>query len=136
MCVLQPYLHQSRHNHAARRIRGPGGRFLTSEEVKALQAAGELSGNSNSASASAQDKDKPSDSQGQSESSAQQQQQGQGQGAPASALGQSNLVRGSLTLHTPDLASCSFGRWIVLSADKVSQCMPDTSALTRGKPGV
>ena len=100
----QPYLHQSRHNHAARRVRGPGGRFLTSEEVKALQASGELSGTSNSASLSAPDK--PGDSQGQAESAAQQQQQKrqqhrppqqQEQQAPQRALGAPSNQAGSIS---------------------------------------
>ncbi|KAJ1798775.1 Transcriptional activator [Coemansia sp. RSA 2399] len=38
----KPYLHESRHRHAMRRPRGPGGRFLTAAEIAELEKTGEL----------------------------------------------------------------------------------------------
>jgi len=37
----KPYLHESRHNHAMRRPRGPGGRFLTADEVAEMEKKGD-----------------------------------------------------------------------------------------------
>ncbi|KAK3819545.1 MAG: CCAAT-binding transcription factor (CBF-B/NF-YA) subunit B-domain-containing protein [Benniella sp.] len=42
------FMHESRHLHAMRRPRGPGGRFLTAAEIAALDTQGELNNSSKS----------------------------------------------------------------------------------------
>ena len=56
----KPYMHLSRHRHAMRRPRGPGGRFLTAKEMADLKARGEQEKNNSPSSLGQQNNDEKS----------------------------------------------------------------------------
>ncbi|KAG0221765.1 Transcriptional activator [Actinomortierella wolfii] len=72
------YLHESRHKHAMRRPRGPGGRFLTSAEIAAMNATAEKEKSKSEESSQSLQQD----GQEQHDQSPQQQQQQQHQPVP------------------------------------------------------